>query len=137
MIIPEGKAFSANKVSCRDVRFRTPEYKHWHTLTKQQIIAHENYPELLILAEDFLRDEGQALELDINVQYPKEMYFNAKGIISSRTMDCSNVEKSLQDLILGDILNLNDKSVIRLLSTKGPGKNYELSFTLRLRGSQQ
>lgn len=132
MILPNSRAFSINQATGRDARFKSSSYKEWYTILKQQIIAHPEYANLLILAEDFLADETQAIELDYHVQYPADFFKNSKGLISSRTFDVSNTEKLFVDMLLGDIMGINDKYVHKLVSSKGPGDSYALKFTIRL-----
>lgn len=137
MFLPNSKAFSVNQATGRDSRFKSASYKEWYTILKQQIIQHPEYANLLILAEDFLADETQAIELDYHVQYPADFFKNSKGLVSSRTFDVSNTEKLFMDMLLGDIMGCNDKYVHKLVSSKGPGDSYALRFTVRLLSGAQ
>lgn len=132
MELKDSRAFSVNQATGRDARFKSTAYKQWYTILKQQIIAHPEYANLLILAEDFLADETQAIELDYHVQYPADFFKNSKGLVSSKTYDVSNTEKLFIDMLVGDIMGINDKYVHKLVSSKGPGDAYALKFTIRL-----
>lgn len=132
MVLQNSRAFSVNAATYRDARFKTASYKEWYTILNQQIIRHPEYANLLILAEDFLLDERQILELDYHVQYPESVFKNPKGLVSSRTFDVSNTEKLFIDLLVGDIMGINDKYIRKMVSSKGPGDNFALKFTIRL-----
>ena len=136
LVIPGARAFSINRATGRDARWKSSAYKDWATIFHQQIIQHDFYADLLLLAEDFLADDSQTIELDMHVQYPKEMYFNTKGTISSKTLDITNCEKLAVDILIGSIMGINDKHLVDLRSTKGPGLDYRVTFIIRLKGPQ-
>lgn len=115
------KPFSVNQMSCRDARYKSAAFKDWYVKTRQLILASPQYPDLLIMAEDFQALKDPRLLMELHVTYPAGMFHNAQGSISSKTMDVSNFEKPLIDLIVGDLMHLNDKHVVKLISTKSPG----------------
>lgn len=129
------KAFSINKTYSRDMRFKSSEYKDWFIRTKTTIEEHEAYKELLDMAGDF-NVLGGEFSVHMEVVYPSWLYYNKSGQISAKTFDCSNVEKVLIDLLFGDIMNVNDRNITRLVSTKRAGANFALNVTLELHSNK-
>lgn len=91
-----------------------------------------SYKSLLDFAETFKQDNNQSIEIEIDIYYPNWVFYTAKGTISSKTFDVSNTEKILIDLLLGDILQINDKNVTKLISSKQPAKGYGININLAL-----
>lgn len=72
------------------------------------------------------------LEIDLKFYYPEELFFNKAGTISAKTMDLSNVEKPLIDLLTqskyadraipegAENLRIDDRYIIALRSSKHP-----------------
>lgn len=132
MALVGAKAFSINRMSCRDARFKTKDFKDWYAITKEMIVNNPNYGELLCLAEDLLDNPKLTISFRMNVAYPENTFTTGNGVISSKTMDCSNVEKPLVDLVVGDIMGINDKRVVQLVSTKGTAVDYLVGFTVEV-----
>lgn len=121
------EAFSINRKSSRDMRFTTSAYKDWAT---RVVYFLENSIELKQLGVRWLNDGGQ-FHVEYHFIYPGNKYYNAKGDISSKVYDLTNVEKPLQDLIF-DTMGVNDKYVTKLISTKEPGADYQIKILLKL-----
>ena len=64
-------------------------------------------------------------------EYPLHVFFNAQDTVSSKTIDVTNYEKILQDVIFGQFLNINDKLIVDMWSFKFPGKAYKLHVTIQ------
>lgn len=121
----EGKAFSINKTYTRDIRFRSSEFKEWYTLTKTSIQEHDAYKSLLELADDF-KSKGGTIVMSLQIVYPFWAFRNKQGEISARTLDVTNYEKGLVDLLLQDCLQINDKNLVKLTSSKCEGPTYQV-----------
>jgi hypothetical protein len=132
MALVGAKAFSVNRMSCRDARFKTKEFKDWYTITREMIINNPNYGELLCLAEDLLDNHKLIISFRMNVAYPENIFTAGNGVISSKTMDCSNVEKPLVDLVIGDIMGINDKRIVLLTSEKCPALDYSIEIVVEV-----
>lgn len=130
--LPDQMAFSINAATCRDARFKTVAYKDWYSKIKASIQMNGSYKSLLDFAETFKQDNHQSIEIEIDIYYPNWLFYTSKGTISSKTFDISNTEKILIDLLLVDILQINDKNVTRLISSKHPAKAYGINITLAL-----
>jgi Holliday junction resolvase RusA-like endonuclease len=120
-IIP-GKAFSVNAYYYAIRKVKTSEARAWEELVAQEL---EELKELTDMAMDF-NEKGGTLAIWIDVQYPHHVYYNNLGLVSSKTFDCSNVEKPLLDLIVGRRMGINDKFVTELHSTKSVGSTYQI-----------
>lgn len=64
--------------------------------------------------------------------YPKAVFYNKQGTISSKSHDLSNVEKGLIDLIFGATMGVNDKYITKLVSTKRSGAEYSINVQIEL-----
>lgn len=127
---PNLQAFSINAASCRDARFKSSAFKAWHTATKATIQMHGKYKDLLAFAETFKQGNDKAIAVTISIYYPIWLFFTSKGTISSKTFDVTNTEKLLVDLLFGDIMQINDKNIVRLVSTKAASKDYRIDISL-------
>ena len=127
--IPLG-AFSVNKMSTRDARFKTAAYKDWATKVLWYL---SKVPELQTLKENY--NGKDTFFVQIVSYYPGHIFYNKQGIISSKTVDCSNFSKPILDLIFGDTLNINDKMVTKLVEEKRAGSDLSLEITLILTSS--
>lgn len=126
-IILPVEPFSINRKSSRDARFTTSAYKDWATKIVYRL---ENNLELKRLGVKWLNDGGQ-FHVEYHFTYPGNKYYTSKKDISSKIYDLTNTEKPLQDLIF-DVMGVNDKYVTKLISTKGPGADYEIRILLTL-----
>jgi hypothetical protein len=82
--------------------------------------------------------------LDLTFNYPSQVFKNKAGLISSKTMDISNVEKPLIDLLFlqkyfdlespngAENLNIDDKFLTELCSRKQSGEYYSIDITIKL-----
>lgn len=125
-------AFSINKVSARDIRFKTAAYKDWYTMVSHEIVHAQYWPQLQKLAETF-KLNGGAFNVILETHYPTSIFYAKNGHISAKTYDLTNTEKPLIDLIFGDLMDVNDKNIVRVVSTKHPNAAYthlKVSITL-------
>lgn len=123
------KPFSVNAMTYRDTRFKTAEFKSWANEVRNLL---EEHKPLLDMAMDF-KDASQAdFEVQITVLYPQHIFFNKLGQISAKTMDVSNIEKPLIDIIFKDFMDVDDRHIWKLISTKEPGANQRIDINIIL-----
>lgn len=115
-------------MSCRDARFKTQAFKDWAT----EILARlDEHKELHELATDHAK-LGGTFEVEIIAEFPAHVFYNKAGEVSSKTIDCSNFEKPLIDLVFGHTMDVNDKFITKLVSSKRAGADYSIKMTIRL-----
>ena len=116
--------FSINKAYYKN-RKRTRECREWGDDILLQLQSSK------ILSKLRKVKQWKAIELHLLYHYPKEKLYTKKGEISRRSMDLSNIEKLLIDLICdsrynGRVLkdtvlenaNVDDKLIVKLVSEK-------------------
>lgn len=131
MSFPNQQAFSINASTCRDVRYKSTAFKDWHLKTKAAVQMHGKYKNLIAFAETFKQVTHVAIGVTLDIYYPDWFFYNAKGVISSKTLDVTNFEKIWVDLIF-DLLAINDKHIVSLKSTKSPAKEYRVEMSLEI-----
>lgn len=114
------KPFSVNKMHYRDQRFKSAEYKDWAQLVLYHL---QDIKALHEMGMDW-HSKGGSFCVWFTFEFPKHIFYNKAGAISSKSMDLSNVEKPLLDLIFGDTMDVNDKNVVKLVSRKEAGAFY-------------
>lgn len=122
------KPFSVNNYHYRDKRHKTAEARAW----EEEIVSQLNeLKELSAMADDW-RLNGGYFELELIATYPPHIFYTQTGEVSGKTIDVSNFEKPLQDLIFKQ-MGLNDKLVTKLTSSKKAGTHHFLDVRLILR----
>lgn len=121
--------FSINSAYYRN-RQRTKECRAWGN----QIHSQMSQPSVAAAIKLFKQslDSHTKLSVELNFKYPEKKLYTIKGEVSRRSMDLSNIEKLLIDLIFdkrfqdritdcGNIvesLEEDDKKIMKLISTK-------------------
>lgn len=118
----QGPAYSINKMYYATRKVVTKEARAWQDSVIAQLGPYD-------LASKGPLIDGKPLRVEVEVVYPRSTFYNAQGLISSRTYDCSNVEKSIIDVIFGQ-LGVNDKYIVELYSTKRVGNAHSISFQI-------
>jgi hypothetical protein len=72
-------------------------------------------------------------EVALEFVYPVSIFYNKEGRISAKTMDLSNVEKLFIDVLFGQVLQYNDKNIVKLTSSKRAGFSWAINGTLELK----
>ncbi len=121
------KPFSVNAYHYRDKRHKTAEARAWEAQVLSLLEEHEK--SLLEIASDFNKIGG-GFRVHFSAIYPPHIFYNKAGGISSKTIDITNFEKPLLDLIFGSIMGVNDKTVVECKSHKLPGPFYAIEVTL-------
>jgi len=117
-------------MSCRDQRFKTSEYKDYATEVLYRLDALKELQEMRLAFEE----SGGTFTVELTALYPPHVYYNKNGTISAKTIDCSNFEKPVIDLIFGGTMNVNDKNIDCLISKKAAGATYGLDVRILLKG---
>lgn len=77
------------------------------------------------------QEKGGYFVLSFHAYYPAHIFRTQEGELSGRTIDITNYEKPLQDLLF-KVLNLNDKLVKKLISEKSEGTHHYIDVQLTL-----
>src|SRR5690349_15070469 len=127
----KSKPFSINAATYSDARTKTASYREWQAQVFHQLNNSQDLETFKAVKEQF-DEEKNSLEVSMTCYYPRKVFVNKEGKLSSRTTDCSNFEKLLLDLLFDrqyydkpspygcKNLNLNDKHVVALNSKKLP-----------------
>lgn len=118
------KAYSINNYMYASRRVITKEARLWSDAVKEQLKA------LPCLVEFKKAYDYTPISIYISIYYPKQVFYNKEGLISSKTMDVSNTEKILIDLIFKETLDINDKYITFMESSKHAGEAYMVSFRI-------
>jgi hypothetical protein len=126
-----------------DARTKTTEYHEWASNIMHQLSYKANKLALAELREKF-DPKKHDFVVHMSAIYPPNIFTTKEGILSSRTIDCSNWEKPLIDLFFDkqyfdrpspygcENLNINDKHIIRLMSLKKPGTANQLVVSIKI-----
>lgn len=120
------RAFSVNRMSYKDVRFKTAEFKEWFNELCNRL---GEIKELYDMGNDF-KSEGGEFEIEIEVVYPFHIYYNKSNQISAKTFDVTNVEKPLVDAIFRETMGVDDRFLVKCTSSKRDGAMHEINIKL-------
>ncbi len=121
------KPFSVNAYRCRDQRFKTAEAQDWETKLKWLL---EDYAkEFNELREDFEK-YGGFFHVTIMVFYPMHVFYNKSEAVSAKTIDITNFEKPLVDMIFRETMGVDDRFITRLSSSKQAGGTQNISVRI-------
>ena len=126
-VLPVG-AFSINRMSSRDLRYKTAAYKDFAT---QVLYVLQSVPGLAEMGAKHALEGGE-FHVELTATYPPATFRNKQNELSSKTVDCSNFEKPILDLIFGDTVGVNDKHVTRLISSKRAGTSLTIECKITL-----
>lgn len=135
--------FSVNSMFYRDQRIKTGAARDWERQVLHQL-SWSSTSEKLAKLRDAFDPSKHAYKVTMIAYYPLKTFYTKAGSISAKTMDCSNWEKPLQDLIFSPRyfdqeppagcknLNCDDKFVVSLLSKKLPKDIEEPELVVRI-----
>lgn len=122
------QAFSVNAYRYKQGFAKTKEAK----LYEERILGHlEEHKQLYDIADAF-KERGGTLEVHIVCSYPHHIFYNQSKQVSAKTLDCSNVEKPLLDLVINNFMGLDDRFVTKLVSEKVAGVGHSIEITVSL-----
>lgn len=92
--------FSINAMYYADFRAKTPEAREWTGQVFWQLNRPDNQIALKEL-RDYFDPKLHAFGVEVSAFYPRDVFFNKEGTVSGRTIDISNFEKTILDLLFG------------------------------------
>ena len=122
------KAYSVNAYFYGNRSIKTKEARAYEALVLHLL---EDYKQLHDMA-DIWRESGGYFSIDICVEYPQHIYYNKSGKISAKTFDVTNVEKPLVDLVMNRFMDVDDKNLTSMCSSKRPGPMHSVRIILEL-----
>lgn len=113
------KAFSVNASHYAKIRVKTKECRLW----EEQVNSMLSQVDFSILSgvENF--------QVEYIFTYPKYIFFNKQGKISSKTFDVDNCIKLLQDLVFAKI-GVDDRFVTKIVASKCAGDDYSIQVVV-------
>lgn len=135
------RGFSINKAYYNkgNMKVRTQECRAWGASIVRKLANSEIQEQIKWFREQYKPDQhGLAINLSFGVL--PEFFFTKSGLISIRSLDLTNVEKLLVDIIFNkkfdtseyESLNIDDKCLVQLYSEKIPSQDWIISVSLSL-----
>lgn len=124
-------------------KIRSLDARNWSRLIFIQLNNQYNLNQLKLFRDAF-DPKTMGIGIHMTTHYKRDTFFTKKDQISSRTMDISNIEKPIIDLIFDpkyfkrkcpegcQNLNLNDKYIVGMISNKLPSKTGEMYMFIKL-----
>lgn len=122
------KPFSVNCYHYATRKVKTADARAWECTVLEALA---DVKELSVLADDWRRLGGY-FNISIHCFYPPFIFYTQSGEISAKTIDVTNFEKPLQDLIFKQ-MGLNDKLVKKMVSEKSAGTHHYIRIKLELK----
>ncbi len=121
------KGFSVNSTYYASRRVKTKDFREWE-VTAEFLL--QNEPSLKEFKKQF-DAQGGRFTVWFSFYYPINIFYNKFGQVSAKTLDLSNVEKTLQDAIFREI-GVDDRYVTVLHSRKLSAPEYRIDVSLEL-----
>lgn len=118
------KAFSINAAYYKTRAIKTPACKEWESLLEHHLAV----PLFAQFSAGHAAEDTYSIE--IHTVYPRYKFYNSTGAVSAKTFDISNTEKLFIDVLFGSVLQINDKHIVSMVSTKSPGIDYAIKFKI-------
>lgn len=133
------KPYSVNAMYYRDGRRKKREAVQWEQSVSEYLRNSEIQSQLQKIRQNF-GVEKNSICVDLEFQFPDEILFTQKGIMSSRAFDLSNMEKPLIDVIFlakysssaCKNLEIDDRYISKLSSSKTSGNQYLIKIKIEL-----
>jgi hypothetical protein len=114
------KPFSINSMYYATVKTKTKEYLQWQESFHRAIAEHKQ----CLMS---LKREGRyEYFVTLVATYPKEIFTNSFGVVSAKTIDLSNWEKSFVDQLFLYTIDIDDRYITKLSSKKEDGDEYKI-----------
>lgn len=134
--LPNCRGFSINKAYYKSTFTRTQECREW----ARGIAAALQSPQNMSKIAEFLTKYSQKVHgigVFLRFGVPRGMFYTQKGEISRFSMDLSNVEKLLIDILFDKkhgphALDLDDKTIVQLVSEKVPDDTFNITIGLKV-----
>lgn len=121
------KPLSINQTYYGNRAIKTKEARAWEQSIYTELV---NIHELTKLA-DAWRAQGGIFRIRINFVHPSGVFYNEAGVISARSYDISNCEKSIIDCIFRR-MKVDDRFLQRMVSQKVPGVDWQIAVKIQL-----
>lgn len=123
----EGKAFSINKAYYATRKILTGEAKDWIQQVQHQL---EEVKDLVDFAATHADGGRGHIEMHLTFYYPKHVFYNGQGQISSKVYDLDNSLKLLIDVIFRH-MDMNDKYITKIVAAKEVGSRHYIEISLK------
>lgn len=122
------RPYSVNDMSYRDKRFLKQEFKEWQSAVLNKLLEHKA---ALDSAGKYMREHPkQQIKIIFAFKYPEHVFYNKQGLLSAKTIDLSNCEKPLLDVLFSSMLEVNDRRVTMLQSSKLVSSDYAIDISV-------
>ena len=137
------KPFSINSMYYGDARTKTTAAREWSYQVFHELSTEEILTKLKELREEF-DPLKHCYHIKLTAHYPKAEMYTRKGAVSAKTIDTTNWEKPLVDLIFlpkhfekstpygCQNLNIDDKYITSMHSSKQQGENHQIDIELEI-----
>lgn len=122
------KGFSVNAYYYGNRRIKTKEARLWEA-EFISAVSPQIKKQLTDMQEEF-NLHGGVFSLSLEFLYPRATFYNLKTEVSARTLDLTNVEKPVQDLLFNQLMGVDDRFVTRLKSVKKASSKYEIKIRI-------
>lgn len=89
---------SVNAMHYRDKRFKSAKCKQWETMVLLALTSEQSQQEMKNIRESY-KQGVHCFKVHLTAVYPVNHFFTKSGIVSNKTLDCSNWEKPIVDLL--------------------------------------
>lgn len=140
LILNKVKPFSINNAYYKQTFTMTRECRQWRFTVIKALSSQNNLTEITKFRESF-NPKLHGIALSLKFIIPHDWFYTQEGEVSLRSMDLSNVEKLLIDILFDKRfterrelanLNINDKAIIHLDSQKHPGNSWKIIIEAKL-----
>lgn len=137
------KPYSVNSMYYGDARTQRSEFKDWTYQVFHELSNAKNLAAMKAIREAFNSDKN-SFKIRIVAYYPESVFRTKDGRISARTVDLTNFEKPLIDLIFDkkffdrphpygvQNINTNDAYITEVHSYKKAGPSHKIVVTIIL-----
>lgn len=135
------KPFSINAMYYGDGRTKTQAARDWSYQVFHKL-SQEGIKTKLKKLRDHFDHKKHGYVVRLSATYPEKLFYRKAGGISAKTMDISNWEKPLIDLLFlpkyfdqeppygCENLNIDDKYIVGLSSRKQPGEGQQMRISI-------
>ncbi|HEY5688546.1 MAG TPA: hypothetical protein VIS27_09610 [Yeosuana sp.] len=136
LYLPGCRGFSVNKAYYKSTFTRTTECRQWARGIAEALQSPTNMSEITKFLNTFNRDVD-AIGIFLKFKIPRGTFYTQKNDISRHSMDLTNVEKLLVDIVFDrkhgpHALDLDDKMLVQCISEKVPSDTFSIIIGLKV-----
>ncbi len=136
LALPNSRGFSINKAYYKATFTRTRECRDWANAIIEKLQSPKNLAAVSAFKQKFDASNG-AIGVFLKFHINRSVFYTKSKDISRFSMDLSNVEKLLVDLLFDKkygihALDLDDKLIVQLVSEKVPSDSFSIDIGLRI-----